>query len=134
MIPMGTASLLAGLLAWIQQPAAPAQAEKLPLKLVYAGNANSPYTTAQLEFLEAHAASVKFVPGSKLAAADLKGADVLVIDGEVDTKNEKGEVRLKSEKIDLTLGEVQGMPIVAIGGEGGFFMDNLKLKLSWHHG
>jgi hypothetical protein len=133
-IPIRTASLLVCFLPALQQPGAPPQAEKLPLKLVYAGNANTPYTAAQLEFLGAHAASVKFVAGAKLTAADLKGADVLVIDGEVDTKNEKGEVRLKSEKIDLTLGEVQGFPIVAIGGEGGFFMDNLKLKLSWHHG
>jgi glutathione S-transferase len=127
------AALVVSLLSCPPQGAAPA-AEKLPLKLVYAGNAGTPYTAAQLEFLEAHAASVKFVAGAKLTAADLKGADVLLVDGEVESKDDKGELRLKSEKIDLTLGEAQGMPIVAIGGEGGFFMDNLKLKLSWHHG
>ena len=61
---------------------------------------------------------MKFVAGAKLTAADLKGADVLVIDGEVDTKNEKGEVRLKSEKIDLTLGEVQGCPSLPSAAKG----------------
>jgi len=130
---MHATALLVCLASCPQQAAAP-QPEKLPLKLVYAGNAGTPYTEAQLRFLEAHAASVSFVAGSKLTAADFKNADVLIVDGEVEAKDEKGEPRLKSEKIGLTLGEVQGMPVVAIGGEGGFFMDDLKLKPSWHHG
>ena len=133
MDPMHATALLVCLVSCPQQVAAP-QAEKLPLKLVYAGNAGTPYTAAQLRFLEAHAASVSFVAGSKLATADFRNADVLIVDGEVETKNENGELRLKSEKIGLTLGELQGMPVVAIGGEGGFFMDDLKLKPSWHHG
>jgi hypothetical protein len=146
---MLTLSFLVSLVLWHQEPAAsaPAQpahansertasapAEKLPLKVVYAGNADTPYTKSQLEFLREHAASVKFVAGSKLSTADCKDSDVLIIDGEVESKDDKGELRLKSEKIDLTLGEIQGLPIVAIGGEGGFFMDNLKLKPSWRLG
>ena len=43
-------------------------------------------------------------------------------------------MRLKSEKIKLSLDELQGFPVVMMGGQGGFFSDDLKLKTSWHAG
>lgn len=108
--------------------------EKLPLKVLYAGNADTPYTAAWTKFLGEHTASVKFVSGSAVTRADLTGFDVLVIDGETTTTDEKGNPRLKTEKVQLTLDELQGFPVLLMGGQGGFVSDELKLKTSWRHG
>ncbi len=108
--------------------------EKLPWKLLYAGNAGTPYTAAWQAFLAEHAASVRVVSGSALQATDLAGVDVLIIDGEVESHGAGGELRLKSEKIKLTLDDLQGVPVVLMGGQGGFVSDDFNLKTSWHHG
>ena len=108
--------------------------EKLPLRVVYAGNAGTPYSVAWQGFLAEHTAEVKFVTGSALRPTDLAGFDVLVIDGEVESKGPDGELQLKSEKIRLTLDDLQGVPVVLMGGQGGFLSDELKLKTSWQHG
>lgn len=109
-------------------------AEKLPLKILYAGNAGTPYSAAWARFLGEHATEVKAVVGGELTAADLAGFDLLVIDGEVEAKSASGQVQLKSEKIALTLADLQGVPVVLMGGQGGFLSDELKLKTSWQHG
>lgn len=109
-------------------------AEKLPLSVLHAGNPGTPYSAAWQEFLAAHTTRARFVAGSALKKEDLAGFDVLVIDGEVATHDDKGEVRLKSEKIRLTLDDLQGFPVVLVGGQGGFVSDELHLKTSWHSG
>lgn len=128
--------LLPAVLAVLQAPQSPAPdpVEKLPLRIVYAGNAGTPYTAAWERFLGEHAASVKVISGGALRRSDLDGFDLLVVDGEVETHDEKGEVRLKSESIRLGLDELQGFPVVLVGGQGGVFSDALRLKTSWHHG
>jgi hypothetical protein len=113
-----------------QQPAA----EKLPYSVLYAGNPGTPYSAAWEKFLGEHAARVQFVAGSALKRADLAGFDLLVIDGEVEAHDAQGELRLKSEKVQLVLDELQGFPVVLMGGQGGFVSDDLKLKTSWHAG
>ena len=128
---MSIASLL--LLSCFLAPQTPA-AEKLPLQILYAGNAGTPYSSAWEKFLGEHAAGVKFISGSLLKREDLSGFDMLVIDGEVESHDAQGEMRLKSEKIKLSLDELQGFPVVMMGGQGGFFSDDLKLKTSWHAG
>jgi hypothetical protein len=111
-----------------QQPAA----EKLPLQILYAGNAGTPYSAAWEKFLGEHSARVQFVSGSAVKKADLAGFDLLVIDGEVTVPGE--QLSLKSEKVKLVLDELQGFPVVLMGGQGGFLSDELKLKTSWHAG
>lgn len=131
-----SAFVLSVALAVLQTPQSPAPAsvEKLPLRILYAGNAGTPYTAAWERFLAEHTAAVKVVSGSALQRTDLDGFDVLVVDGEVDARDEKGEPKLKSEKIDLALDELQGFPVVLVGGQGGVFSDALRLKTSWRHG
>jgi hypothetical protein len=119
------------LLASAAQETAP---EKLPLRVLYAGNADSKYSEAWTEFLGRHTAGARFVALSELKVADFSGRDVVLIDGEVDLRNAGGEQRLRIEKLDLSLDDVQGVPVVLMGGQGGAFADELKLKLSWGHG
>lgn len=108
--------------------------ERLPLRVLYAGNAGTEYTKAAMGFLSEHAAKVTFVESRKLTTRDFKDIDVLIVDGEVETHDAQGQLQLKSEKINLTLSELQGMPTLLMGGQGGFLADDLKLKLSWRHG
>lgn len=125
MILLLALALAAGL---AQQPAA----EKLPFSVLYAGNPGTPYSAAWEKFLGEHASKVKFVGGSALVRADLEGFDLLVIDGEVTVKG--AELQLKSEKVKLVLDELQGFPVVLMGGQGGFVSDDMKLKTSWSAG
>lgn len=108
--------------------------EKLPYSIVYASNAGTPYSAAWETFLGEHAARVKFVAGCDLKREDLADFDLLVIDGEVESHDAKGELQLKDEKVRLALDELQGFPVVLMGGQGGFFSDDLHLKTSWHAG
>lgn len=121
-----------------QEPAPQASqpaTEILPLRILYAGNTGTPYTAAWMAFLDEHVASVRFVAGRALSAKDLTDIDVLVVDGEVEQRDATGAMQsLKSEHIRLGLGDLQGFPVVLMGGEGGFLSDELKLKTSWHHG
>ena len=115
-------------------PAQAPVAEKLPLSVLYAGNPGTPYSAAWEKFLGEHTARVQFVAGSALKRADLAGFDLLVIDGEVESKKPGEEMTLKSEKVKLVLDELQGFPVVLMGGQGGFVSDDLHLKTSWHAG
>jgi len=115
-------------------PAQTPATEKLPLEILYAGNAETAYSGAWMEFLGEHAERVRFVAGKELKLADLAGFDLLVVDGEVESHDANGELKLKNEKLKLTLEELQGFPVVLMGGQGGFFSDELKLKTSWHAG
>ena len=67
LLPLALAALA------LQQPAA----EKLPLSILYAGNAGTPYSAAWEKFLGEHATRVKFVSGSALKREDLAGFDLL---------------------------------------------------------
>ena len=122
--------LLLALAFGVQAPAA----EKLPLSILYAGNPGTPYSAAWQTFLGEHASKVQFVAGSALTREDLAGFDLLVIDGEVESHDAQGELQLKSEKVKLVLDELQGFPVVLMGGQGGFVSDDLHLKTSWHAG
>ncbi|MCB9877876.1 MAG: hypothetical protein H6835_09770 [Planctomycetes bacterium] len=109
-------------------------AEQLPLRVLYAGNADTPYTAAWLRFLGAHVDAVTFVAGRDLRARQLTGIDLLIVDGEVEAHDASGQLSLKSEHIELALDDLQGLPVVLMGGQGGFLSDTLHLKTSWHHG
>ena len=115
-------------------PAQAPAAEKLPLQILYAGNADTPYSAAWVKFLGQHADRVKFVAGSALRREDLKGFDLLVVDGEVESHEPGKQLTLKNEKIKLALDDLQEFPVVLMGGQGGFLSDDLKLKTSWHAG
>jgi hypothetical protein len=108
--------------------------EKLPLRLLYTGTPTSAYTADWEKFLVEHAASVRVVPATSLRVEDLTDIDVLVVDGEVETRGKNGELRLAIQRIPLTLEDLQGKPVVLMGGQGGAFADDLHLKLSWRHG
>lgn len=124
-------------LVMLQSPQAPPSDpsnEKLPLRIVYAGNAGTPYTDAWQRFLGDHTDGVKVVSASALQRRDLDGFDVLIVDGEVESRDEKGEPRLKNERVPLHLDQLQGFPVVLVGGQGGFLSDELRLKTSWSNG
>jgi len=116
------------------QGAPPQAPETLPLDVLYAGNPDTPYSAAWQAFLAAHVRHLRFVAGRTLKRADLAGIDLLVVDGEVEAHDAKGNLQLKSEKIQLRLADLQGLPVVLMGGEGGSLADGLHLKTSWHHG
>lgn len=128
--------LLPAVLVVLQAPQSPVPdpVEKLPLRILYAGNADTPYTKAWEQFLGEHTNGVKVVSASALQRSDLDGFDVLIVDGEVESRDEKGEPRLKSEKVPLHLDQLQGFPVVLVGGQGGVLSDELRLKTSWSHG
>ncbi len=115
-------------------PAQVPSAEKLPIQILYAGNADTPYSAAWEKFLGDHAARVKFISGNALKREDLAGFDLLVVDGEVESHDAGSQLKLKNEKIKLTLDDLQGFPVVLMGGQGGFLSDDLKIKTSWHAG
>lgn len=123
-----------GLLQIPQAPPSAAPSEKLPLRIVYAGNVGTPYTDVWQRFLGEHTDGVKVVSASALQRSDLDGFDVLIVDGEVESRDEKGEPRLKNERVPLHLDQLQGFPVVLVGGQGGFLSDELRLKTSWSHG
>jgi len=108
--------------------------ERLPLAVLYAGNSGTPYSAAWQAFLADHTARVVFVPGRELTPEALVGFDLLVVDGEVEEHDAEGRLSLKSEPIALHLSDLQGVPVVLMGGQGGFLSDALHLKTSWHHG
>lgn len=108
--------------------------EHLPLRVLYAGNAGTPYSAAWTKFLGEHVDEVRFVAGRDLRRTDLAGVDLLIVDGEVEDHDANGQLRLKSEHIELRLADLQGVPVVLMGGQGGFLSDQLNLKTSWHHG
>lgn len=114
----------------LQEPAA----ERLPLKVLYAGNVGTPYTAAWVRFLGEHTEAVKSVDASELRAEDFAGFDVLVIDGEVERHGKDGELQLHIDRVKLHLDDLQGVPVLLMGGQGGGFSDELKLKTAWGHG
>ncbi len=108
---------------------------KLPLRVLYAGNAGTPYTDTYRRFFEEHAQSVRTLSLSEFRTADLADVDVLVIGGEVEELDSDGKLKgLKGEKIGFTLDDLQGFPVVLVGGQGGFVSDSFKLKTSWQYG
>lgn len=108
---------------------------RLPVRVLYAGNESSPYTDAYVKFLGDHAKSVRSLALSSFRRGDLADVDVLVVGGEVEVKDEKGEFQsLRGEKIGFALDDLQGFPVVLIGGQGGFVSDAFELKTSWSHG
>jgi hypothetical protein len=109
-------------------------AEALTLSVLYAGNEGTPYTASWQRMLESRVKSLRVMSLAKLEAKDLAGIDVLIIGGEVEEKDEKGQMRLKSEKHQLAFDALQGFPTVLMGGQGGFVSDEWKLKTSWRHG
>lgn len=109
-------------------------AEHLPLRVLYAGNAGTPYSKAWTTFLAAHTDTVRAVAGRTLQPADLVDIDVLILDGEVEDHTPGGEMQLVSEHVPLQLRDLQGVPVLLMGGEGGFFSDDNQLKTSWRHG
>jgi hypothetical protein len=125
-------AILLTLASWLA-PQAPS-AEKLPLQILYAGNPGTAYSAAWEKFLGEHAARVQFVAGAQLERDDLAGFDLLVVDGEVTARDERGGMKLKNEKLRLALDDLQGFSVVLMGGQGGFLSDELKLKTSWRAG
>lgn len=103
--------------------------ERLPLRIIYAGNAGTSYTAAWEEFLKKHVASVRVVAAATLTRDDLREADVLIVDGEVKEPLFGGPLVIES--IRLGLDDLQGFPVVLMGGAGALLASSLHLKPSW---
>lgn len=103
-------------------PQAPAN-ETLPITVLYAGDADTPYGAAWQRFLGAHVMRVKSIARAELKREHLNGFDLLVVDGDPSGKQAR-----------LTLDDLQGFPVVLMGGQGGHLADDLHLKTSWHYG
>lgn len=108
--------------------------ERLGYSVLYAGNEGTPYTESWRRMLEPRVKSLRVMSLADVEAEDLAGIDVLVIGGEVETRDASGNVRLKSEHYTLSLELMQGFPVVLMGGQGGLVSDAWMLKTSWQHG
>src|SRR6185503_13829046 len=86
------------------------------------------YSSGWVEFLAGHTDEVRAVAYGELTPELVRAFDVLVIDGEL----QEGE-RYKTEKVSvpLRLSELQGHPVVLMGGLGGQVSTTWELAGSW---
>ena len=102
--------------------------ERLPLKVLYASETGTEYSAGWKTFLEAHVAEVRAVAHADLTPELVSASDVLVVDGELQDGAEykKGEV-----KVPLRLSQLQGHPVLLMGGVGGQVSTAWGLAGSW---
>jgi len=129
--------LLAAALAALTVSGQPAAAaEKVHLKVLYAGNPGSPRAKDFVAFLGQHFARVGATDYEKFKAEEAKGFDVVVFDwtsiyprgegGKIDSK----VTSLRSPKAPRLPADFD-RPAVLIGAAGGSLAGPLRLKIDW---
>jgi len=129
-----TAAMLAFLIAAacaLLPAAAPAGDDlHLPLRLLYASDSSPAYSAGWMDFLAQHVKEVRAVAPSELTPELVRAWDVLVIDGELMAGS---EYRLdpKDVHLPLRLSDLQGHPVLLVGGVGGAVSTRWRLAGSW---
>jgi hypothetical protein len=118
-------------------PAAPA-AEKADLKILYAGNVDSPRGRDFTAFLEQHFARVTPVDFGKFREADPQGHDVVIFDwtsiyprdkdGKIDGAQISGRIKMPpTPQVPRDFDR----PAILIGAAGGQVGRSVGLKIDW---
>jgi hypothetical protein len=102
--------------------------ERLPLRVLYASEPGTEYSAGWKKFLEEHVAEVRAVAHAELSPELVRAFDVLVIDGEL---MEGGEYKKTEPQIPLRLSQLQGRPVLLMGGVGGKVSTTWGLAGSW---
>lgn len=101
-------------------------AEKLPVRVLYTGEASHPRTVDFLAFLSATFVKVDAVPLEKLLAASAKDYDVVIIDAPAKVGEGASFVGL-----GLTEQREWKKPTILMGAAGGSFLVRQQIKLNW---
>ncbi len=102
---------------------------RLPLRVLYAGDPDTEYSAGWEEFLSAHTAEVRAVGQMELTPELVRAWDVLVIDGELQENG--GAYKRETVRVPLRLADLQGRPVVLMGGLGGMLSTQWLLAGSW---
>ena len=102
--------------------------ERLPLRILYASEPGTEYSTGWKEFLGEHVAEVRAVAHAELTPELVRAFDVLVIDGEL---MDGAEYKTTEPQIPLRLSQLQGHPVLLMGGVGGRVSTSWWLAGSW---
>ena len=101
-------------------------AEKLPVRVLYTGEASHPRTADFLAVLRATFVKADAVPHGKLDAAAAKDYDVVILDGPSPFgENDKFTIPRLPELKDWK------KPTILMGAAGGSFVGKQKIKLDW---
>jgi hypothetical protein len=102
---------------------------RLPLRVLYASDPDTEYSAGWAEFLSAHTAEVRAVGQMELTPELVRAWDVLVIDGELQENG--GAYKRETVRVPLRLADLQGRPVVLMGGLGGRLSTQWMLAGSW---
>jgi hypothetical protein len=111
-------------------------AEKAGLKILYAGNVDSPRAKDFVSFLESHFAGVTPVELGKFREADAQGHDVVIFDWtSIYPRDKDGKVKSGSASISMPpgprLSRDFSRPTILIGAAGGQVAQGQGLKIDW---
>jgi hypothetical protein len=101
-------------------------AEKLDVRVLYAGKPSSERARDFVAFLEATFAKVETVDLDAIDVAASKDFDVVIVDGPSPYRDD-GDVKLPKRRAP----EGWTKPTILIGAAGGAFVRELKLKIDW---
>jgi hypothetical protein len=102
--------------------------ERMPLRVLYASEPGTEYSAGWKKLLEEHVTEVRAVAHADLTPELVRAFDVLVIDGELQNGE---EYKTTEPKIPLRLSQLQGHPVLLMGGVGGKISTALGLASSW---
>jgi hypothetical protein len=128
---LGAMRILASAAASIWLPLGAAQGGgelHLPLRVLYAPDADTEYAAGWAELLAAHVDEVHVATHATLTPELVRDFDVLVIDGEL---MEAGRYEEGTAAVPLRLSDLQGHPVLLMGGVGGQVSTAWKLAGSW---
>jgi hypothetical protein len=112
--------------------------EKANLKVLYAGNADSPRAKDFTSFLEEHSFKVTPMDLGKLRDADAKGYDVVIVDWtSIYPRDKDGKINRGDEAPGMSMPPAAQLsrefdrPTILIGAAGGTFTQGSDLKINW---
>ena len=113
-------------------------AEKANLKVLYAGNVDSPRAKDFTSFLEKHFVQVTPVDLGKLRDADAQGHDVVLVDWtSIYPRDKDGKITNDDKSPGITMPPAPRLspdfdrPAVLIGAAGGQVSQGLQIKINW---